>query len=326
MRIVGEVSCNHLGSLVKAKRIIEEAARAGATAVKLQYWTPGRMVPQDGERAPSPWQDMSLWALYERAHTPAAWFWELAPLIHEYGMEAWVSPFDGPALAFLEHIGGWDGYKIASPEANDLRLIQAVGKTGKPVVISSGCVGPRATLDACQVALNAGAKWAMPCWCVSKYPARPEEACLRTAVQMFRPLAAGWGLSDHTTGIGTTLAAVTLGASYIERHLMLPGDEDKSPDGSFSLVPAEFALMVGACKQAQRALGGAYSPPDGSEMIRRVYARVDLESGSQVGPHNLTTMRGRSGIGAEHLTSLYGARVTRSIKAGEVIHTGDVNA
>lgn len=251
MIICAEMSCNHAQSYQRAERIVHEAHAAGADAVKLQYWMQDTMVANDGKMAPPPWSHMTLFRLYREAHTPLWWLAPLRGLIQRLGMKAVVTPFDLGALHALERIGGWDFYKIASPEAHDEKLVEAVGATGKMVVISGGSMSADSLLEVCRSAVAAGSAQAIPCWCVSKYPAHPRDACLPLAVQTIGKYS--WGLSDHTRGIGVAVAAAVLGASYIEKHLIL---DDGMPtlDQSFSLVPKELAALVGAVRDARDAM------------------------------------------------------------------------
>lgn len=254
--ICAEMSCNHAGDFKRAQDIVRAARWAGADAVKLQCWSPDTMVPDDGARAPAPWQHLTLFELYRQAFTPWEWLEPLRDQILQAGMRSVVSVFDEGALNFCWHrLGGWDLFKVASPEATDTALLEAVGAANVDVVISGGSLTGAGLQKAVRTCLDAGAKSAIPCWCVSKYPAHPSEFGLtEAAVRLLE-----WGLSDHSRGIGVSVAAAALGATYIERHLTLERDFP-TLDASFSLRPTDLRRMVKACHEARAAVFGSARP------------------------------------------------------------------
>jgi len=136
--VIAELSANHLGNLDRAVKIVEAAAKAGASAVKLQTWKPGTMVGNRDYVLPSgPWKGRKLADLYEDAHTPWEWHAPLFERARALGMEAFSSVFDHESLAFLETLNP-PRYKIASFELVDVGLIERVARTGKPLILSCG--------------------------------------------------------------------------------------------------------------------------------------------------------------------------------------------
>lgn len=261
---VAEVSANHLGSLKRALAIVEAAAAAGADAVKLQTFTPEQMVDAGATAKSGPWAGRGLLELYREAHTPREWHRTIFDFAARVGIKAFSSAFHRDDVDFLETLG-CPIYKIASFELTDHALIRYAARTGKPLIISTGM----ATLGEIAMAANAAKTAGCPdltlLKCTSAYPADCSDANL--AAMAWLPRLArcdGFGLSDHTLGIGVAVAAVALGASVIEKHLTL-SREDGGPDAAFSMEPGEFARMVTEGRRAAAAIGTARFGPCASE-------------------------------------------------------------
>jgi sialic acid synthase SpsE len=262
VKLVAELSANHLGSLDRAKDIVRAAADAGADAVKLQTFTPEQMVASDLVIEAGPWSGSLAIELYRQAHTPREWHEPLFDLARRLGIEIFSSAFHPDDVDFLEQLG-CPRYKIASFELTDLDLIKHVALTRKPIIMSTGM----ATFAEIQVAVLAAT--ASPditlLKCTSAYPADASDANLATG-----PSMAGcwrrtrWGLSDHSMGIGVAVAAAALGASMIEKHLTLRR-ADGGPDASFSMQPEEFEQLVTECRRAAAAVGQVRYGPTPTE-------------------------------------------------------------
>ncbi len=263
LRIVAELSANHLGRFERALAIIEAAARAGADAVKLQTFTPEQMVDPDATIPEGPWAGANLIDLYQAAHTPRDWHQALFARARELGLECFSSAFHPSDVDFLESIG-CPRYKIASFELTDLQLIRYAAATGKPIVISTGM----ATLA--EIAAAVEAAEAAPSItllrCTSAYPAEAKDAHLITMEDMRYAFDGRCevGLSDHSMGIGVAIAAAVMGATMIEKHLTL-SRADGGPDAAFSMEPHEFAQMVTECRRAVEAIGEVRYGPSTAE-------------------------------------------------------------
>lgn len=268
MKIVAEISANHLGRMGRALALIDAAKAAGADAVKFQLYDPDKMAPSDLVIESGPWAGRNARELYREAMTPREWFPQLFAHAGYAGIEAFSSVFDVDGLAYLESLG-CPRYKIASFELVDLDLIRAVARTGKPVILSTGM----AWYDDISQAVRA----ASACRdltllkCTSGYPAPAAEANLAAGQALggytFGRILHGtkWGLSDHSLGFGIAAAAAALGASMIEKHITL-ARSDGGPDAAFSSEPKEFAAMVRACREAEAAIGEVRYGPTDSEM------------------------------------------------------------
>lgn len=327
--IVAEISCNHAGSLERALALVDAAADAGADAIKLQTWTPGRMVldPTYVLRE-GPWAGRNLYQLYEEAHTP--WDWHVPVFIRarERSIEPFSTPFDTEALHFLEQLG-CKRYKVASFEIVDLPLIRAIAGLRKPIIMSTGMATRAEIDDALSAARDAGAAIDAVTLlkCTSAYPADPEAANLLTMAHMRDWSKCEVGLSDHSPGIGVALIAAAMGASIIEKHLVLDDGQD-TLDRPHSITPAELAFL---CKEAPRAAAAAgeprYGPTAGEkpqlELRRSLYFAHDMPYGHVLGIGDMLTARPARGLAPRFLGRLMGTMLSRAVHRGDPV-TNDV--
>ena len=241
--VIAELSANHNGKLEIAMRIIDEARKAGADAVKLQTYTADTITldstAEEFQIRGGLWDGKTLYQLYQEAHMPWEWHAPLFEHARKVGITIFSSPFDNTAVDLLEDLNA-PAYKIASFEAVDLPLIRYAAGTGKPLIISTGMADAEEIAEAIEAARSGGAKEIAVLHCVSGYPAPPEDYNLRTVADMIERYGLVTGLSDHTLDNTTAIAAIAMGASIVEKHFTL----DRSgggPDDSFSLEPAEMA-------------------------------------------------------------------------------------
>lgn len=323
--IVAEISANHGGSLDTALELVEKCAKAGADAIKLQTWSPDKMVLDPTLVVQSgPWVGRNMMAMYREAHTPWEWHKPIFDLAKSKGMDAFSSVFDREALAFLEEIG-CPRYKIASFECTDIPLIELVAATKKPMIISTGM----ATWDEIRMsyaaAKNTGCKDITMLKCTSAYPAPAASSNLRAMASMGDAFKDKVGFSDHTKGIGAAIAAVCWGAVMIEKHVMLPGTP--SLDSGFSVTPSVLKVLVRGCKDAHDALGDHSTSfmPDKAEdaqraMRRSWYVSKDLRKGDRLTFDNIVTARPEArGISPAEYPKLLNRKAKRTIKAGELL-------
>ena len=246
--IIAELSANHNGKLETALRIIEEAKKAGADAVKLQTYTADTITlncdSEDFQIRGGLWDGKTLYELYQEAHMPWEWHKPLFEHARKLDIPIFSSPFDNTAVDLLEDLNA-PAYKIASFEAIDLPLIRYVASTGKPMIISTGMTNAEEVAEAIEAAREGGCKELAILHCVSGYPAPADEYNLRTIPSMIERHGLVTGLSDHTLDNTTAVTSVALGAALIEKHFTL----DRSgggPDDSFSLEPADLKAL---CEQ-----------------------------------------------------------------------------
>src|SRR6476469_10009822 len=273
--IIAEMSGNHNQSLERAQALVDAAAAAGVDALKLQTYTADTITMDTGfaidEEGQSLWEGKNLYKLYEEAHTPWEWHAELFARARQHGMLAFSSPFDETAVDFLETLDV-PAYKIASFENAHWPLLRKVAATGKPVIISTGAATLAEIDEAVQVLRAAGCRELVLLKCTSTYPATPENTNLRTIPVLAETFGCPIGLSDHTMGVGASVAAVALGACVIEKHFTLRRAEG-GVDSAFSMEPEEFRTMREEVDRAWQAIGrisyGGTSAEEGSRQFRR---------------------------------------------------------
>ncbi|WP_166222448.1 pseudaminic acid synthase [Pseudomonas atagonensis] len=323
--IIAEMSGNHNQSLDVALQIVEAAARSGAHALKLQTYTAETMTLDiaEGEffiKDPgSLWAGTSLYELYEKAHTPWEWHAPIFARAKELGMLAFSTPFDDSAVDFLESLDV-PAYKIASFENTDLPLIRRVAATGKPLIISTGMASIAELDETVRAAREAGCKDLVLLKCTSTYPATPLNSNVRTIPHLRELFGCEVGLSDHSMGVGVSVAAVALGATVVEKHFTL----DRSAggvDASFSLEPAEMASLVVETERAWQALGqvqyGATEAEQKSLVYRRsLYVTADMAAGDPFTGDNLRAIRPGLGLPPKHTDAILGRRARGPIKRG----------
>ena len=320
---IAEVSANHMGSLERAKEIVIAASKAGATSVKFQTYTADTMtldldkfkVAEDHEL----WGGRRLYSLYEEAHTPWEWHKELFELCRSLGVTPFSSPFDVSAVKFLEKLDA-PMYKIASLETSDHQLIRAVANTGKPLIISTGATHWDEIRELVEVVDRTGNKDLTLLVCTSSYPADPSDAHLNRMATLRNQFGVKVGLSDHTLGIGVSVAAIALGASAIEKHITL-NRLDGGADGAFSMEPAEFSKLVMEGNSALAALGNyewsMQSAETESRRLRRsLYIVKDVKEGDVVSASNVRAIRPGEGCAPKFLDKILGKTFISDHEAG----------
>lgn len=324
--VIAELSANHNGSIETALKIIGEAKRAGADAVKLQTYRPDT-ITLDVDRPEfritgGLWDGKSLYQLYEEAHTPWDWHKTLFEHARKLGITIFSSPFDPTAVDLLESLGA-PAYKIASFEAVDLPLISYVASKGKPMIISTGMADEAEIQEAVDAARSAGCRQLALLHCVSGYPAPSEEYNLRTIADMQARYGTPVGLSDHTLDNTTAIASVAMGACIIEKHFTLDR-KGGGPDDSFSLEPADMAALCRDAKTAWRALGAVDYGCKASERAnvqfrRSLYFVKPLAAGETITADAVRSVRPGYGLAPKHLPEVIGRRVKTAVQYGDPV-------
>lgn len=320
--IIAEMSANHNGSLQTAFRIIDEAKKAGADAVKIQSYTADTItLPCESEDfmiRGGLWDGQSLYRLYQKAHMPWEWHQPLFDYARAAGITLFSSPFDESAVELLESLDA-PAYKIASFEAVDLPLIRRAARTGKPLIISTGMADAEEIAEAVDTARSAGCRELALLHCVSGYPAPAADYNLRTLPDMAQRFRLPAGLSDHTLDNTTAVAAVALGACIIEKHFTLDRNGG-GPDDSFSLEPDGLAALCRDSRTAWQALGavdyGLKSSEQGNIKFRRsLYFVRDMQAGDTVTTDAIRSVRPGYGLAPKHLDALLGKTLKRAVAA-----------
>jgi pseudaminic acid synthase len=310
---IAEVSANHLGSLGRGREIVIQAAKAGATAVKFQTYTadtmtldlPNLSVTKNHEL----WGGRTLYSLYQEAHTPWEWHEELFSLARDLGVIPFSSPFDLTAVKFLESLDA-PMYKIASLETGDHALIRAVAATGKPIIVSTGATELQEIEELVKVVRETGNEKLTLLVCTSSYPAIPADSHLRRISLLREKFGCEVGLSDHTLGIGVSVAAIALGATAIEKHITLRRT-DGGADSAFSMEPEEFAELVIEGGNAKASLGKSEwriqdSELESRRLRRSLYITQDVKAGDIVSEFNVRAIRPGDGAKPKFLPLVIG--------------------
>lgn len=327
--VIAEMSGNHNQSLERAIQLVEAAAAAGAHGLKLQTYTADTMTinVRSGEfyinDKNSAWFGRSLYDLYLEANTPWEWHEPLFRRARELGMVPFSTPFDESAVDFLESLNV-ALYKIASFENTDLPLIRRVAATGKPMIVSTGMASVAELDEIVQAARESGCRDLVLLKCTSTYPATAENTNVRTIPHMRELFNCEIGLSDHTMGCGTAVAAVALGATVIEKHFTL-ARADGGVDSSFSMEPSELRMLVTETERAWRSLGqivyGVQSESERKSLAfrRSLYVVKDIAEGEQLTVENVRSIRPGFGLPPKFLPQVLGRIARHTIARGTAL-------
>ena len=320
--IIAEMSGNHNQSLERALAIVDAAANAGAHAIKLQTYTADTMTIKGTYRINdqnSLWNGRELYDLYKEAYTPWEWHKPIFERAKEKGILAFSSPFDETAVDFLESLNV-PCYKIASFENTDWPLLKKIAATGKPVIMSTG-VSRLADIDESVALLRQnGCSDLILLKCTSTYPASPENTNLLTIPHLQKLFNCIVGLSDHTMGIGASVASVALGARVIEKHFTL-NRADGGVDSTFSLEPSELKSLVIESERAFLALGdvqyGIQETETKSSLFKRsIYVAKNIRAGETLTKDHLKIIRPGLGLSPRYFDLVIGRQVKRDVSAG----------
>ena len=322
--IIAELSANHNGSLETAIKTIRAAKRAGADAIKLQTYTADTITITSNKedfilKSGSIWDGITFHELYQQAYTPWEWHAELFKVAEEENLICFSSPFDPTAVEFLEKLNV-PAYKVASFEITDIPLIELVASKGKPVILSTGIATEediRLALDACY---RMGNKDVALLKCTSSYPAPIEEANMLMVKDFTERFGVVAGLSDHTMGSTVPVVATCFGAKIIEKHFII----DRSvggPDSSFSMNEQEFADMVKAVRETEKAIGKVdYTLTEkqqaGRDFSRSLYIVEDIKSGEKITERNVKSIRPGFGMHPKYYKEILGKTVKQDLQKG----------
>ena len=321
--VIAEMSANHNGNIETALRIIEEAKKCGADAIKMQTYTPDKLTLKsdlpDFRINDGLWAGRTLYELYEWAQTPWDWHKLLFDRARMLDITIFSSPFDCTSIDLLEDLNA-PAYKIASFEVVDLPLIKYAASTGKPMIISTGMADAEEIADAIEAARECGCRDLAILHCVSGYPAPAEDYNLRTIPDMIERFGLVTGLSDHTLDNATAVASVALGASIIEKHFTLDRSHG-GPDDSFSLEPADLIGLCDGVKTAWLALGRVDygrkpSEQENMKFRRSLYVVKDIAEGEVFTPQNVRSIRPGFGMAPKFLPYVLGRRVAIAMNRG----------
>lgn len=330
--IIAEMSANHNNDIERAYKIIKEAKNAGADAVKLQTYTADTITlecsKEDFQIKEGLWKGQTLHQLYTQAHMPWDWHKPLFDYARDIGITIFSSPFDESAVDLLEELGA-PAYKIASFEAVDLRLIDYVARTGKPMIISTGMASEGEIREAVDTARAGGCSDLALLQCVSSYPAEASDYNLSRIPDMRSRFGTVVGLSDHTIDNTCAIASVALGASIIEKHFTLDRNGGGADD-SFSLEPREMKDLCDSSLIAWKSIGQPDYRQKSSESTsfmhrRSLYFTKSLVKGETIKSDDIRSVRPGFGLPTKLFDEVVGKQVTCDVNYGDPVRLTNIS-
>lgn len=321
--IVAELSANHNHKLDLAKKTMDAAKEAGVDAIKIQTYTADTITldcnKEDFQIHGGLWDGHTYYSLYQEAYTPWEWHKELFDYAKGIGVTLFSTPFDNTAVDLLEECNN-PIYKIASFEITDVNLIRYAASKGKPMIISTGVATEEDIRLAIETCHSVGNKDITLLKCTSAYPAPLNEANLLTIPDMKERFGVKVGISDHSMTNTLPIAAVALGATVVEKHLILDRGMG-GPDSGFSMEPQEFAAMIKSIREVEECLGSITYPKNpysipGRESARSLYVAEDMKTGDLISEKNVRSVRPGFGLHPKYLPELIGKRVNRDLEKG----------
>ena len=318
---VAEISANHNGSLLHAKKLIKIAKKYGADAVKLQTYTPHTLTIKsnkpDFKITAGLWNGKTLWELYEKAQTPFEWHKELFNYAKKLKITCFSTPFDESAVDLLETLN-CPFYKVASFEMNHVPLIKKIARTRKPIIISTGMANLNEIDLAYRTAKKNKAGEIILLYCVSNYPSRIADFNFNNIRILKERHNCKVGFSDHSIDNKIVAAAIAAGAEVIEKHIALEG-QTKGFDLAFSLKGKQIKDYVKVIKDTSLMLGKKYFFRNKSEnrslkFRRSIYAVSDIKRGEKFTKKNIRVIRPGFGIQPHYFEKLINKKSPFNIK------------
>ncbi len=329
--IIAELSANHLHDFQIATKVLQAAADAGVDAFKIQTLTPDTMtIDCDNEfftiNSGTIWDGRKFYDLYSETPLPYEWHKPIFELCDKMGLICFSTPYDKSATDFL---GQFDppAYKISSFEITDIPLIEYVAAKQKPVIISTGIASLEEIKDALDACRRVGNNEIILLKCTSAYPSPYDEINLKTIPDYEKNLGVCAGLSDHTLGIEVPIAAVTLGARVVEKHLTLDRKLGGS-DAAFSLEPDEFKSLVTSIRNVEKAIGKVNYDPTPKAAKNRIFSRSlfyveDVKAGTILSEQHIRSIRPGFGLAPKYFYELLGKKIVQDKGRGTPVRLED---
>ena len=324
--VIAEAGVNHNGSLETAKRLIDAAKECGADIVKFQTARLDLLVSKYADMADYQKKNIgheeSQKDMLSKLLLSYDDFVELADYCKKVGIRFLSTPFDIESIHFLDPMQ--DIWKVPSGEITNYPYLVEIGKTGKPVIMSTGMCYMNEVHDAVNVLRNNGVKDITLLHCTTQYPTPINEVNLNVMTTLSKEFDCPVGYSDHTQGIEVDLAAVAMGAVVIEKHFTLDRNMP-GPDHKASLEPDELKSMIDGIRKVEEARGSFEKVPSKSEIENRDIARksivaaIDVKAGDILSEKNITTKRPGNGISPMRWNEILGTRAIRNFKEDELI-------
>lgn len=329
--VIAEAGVNHNGSMETAKRMIDAAADAGADAVKFQTFRADSLVRKDAQKAAYQQKNAadkqeSQYEMLKKLELTETMHRELMEHCRARGIMFLSTPFDIESIRMLVDYG-IDILKVPSGEVTNYPYLREIGRTGKPVILSTGMCWLEEVREAVRILQESGSGGITLLHCNTEYPTPMEDVNLRAMCTMREKLHLPAGYSDHTKGIEVPVAAAALGAVVIEKHFTLDRGME-GPDHKASLEPEELKEMVRAVRNIEAALGDGIKKPSPSELKNRdvarksIVAKREIRKGEVFTEENLTAKRPGSGISPVRWADVVGLTADRDYAQDDMIDAG----
>lgn len=325
--IIAEAGVNHNGDFNLAKQMVDAAKEAGVDYVKFQTFRPEKLVSRYAEKAEyqkkATGVDESQLQMLKKLTLSDDNFIELKHYCDEIGIGFISTPFDLESIDFLETFD-MDFWKVPSGEVTDLPYLEAIAKTGRKVIMSTGMCNVEEINVAVAVLEHYNVPEIVLLHCNTQYPTPFEHVNLKAMDTIKDETRKGVGYSDHTQGIEVPIAAVAMGAEVIEKHFTLDKNME-GPDHKASLNPAELTAMVSSIRNIEKAMGNGSKKVSPSEnanksVVRKsIVASKAIKRGEMFTAENLTTKRPGNGISPMLWHSVVGKVAIRDFKEDELI-------
>lgn len=327
IKVIAEAGVNHNGDVELAKKMIEKAKWAGADYVKFQTFQPEKLVSRyagkaDYQRETTGSQESQL-DMLKRLALNEQDFQGLMDYCRKLGIGFLSTPFDLDSIEFLEQLE-MDFWKLPSGEVTNLPYLERIGRTGKPIVMSTGMCTLKEVGQALEVLNRSGAGPVTLLHCNTQYPTPMEDVNLKGMLTLKQRFSLSVGYSDHTLGIEVPIGAAALGAQILEKHFTLD-KKMEGPDHRASLEPEELKAMISAVRNIERALGDGIKKPTSSEKGNRAVARKSIvakrsiQKGEIFTEENVTVKRPGSGISPMRWYEVLGKQAERDFITDELI-------
>jgi len=341
--IIAEAGVNHNGSLAMAKRLIDAAVDAKADAVKFQTFHAEKLVtgvaPKADYQLENTRGDESQWEMLKKLELSDDDHRKLFHYCSEKKIVFMSSPFDEESVDFLHELG-MKIFKVGSGELTNKPLLQHIARKGRPMIVSTGLAYLEEVARAVQWIAEARKEAVeemnssdqdqdffyplVLLHCVTEYPALPEEVNLRAIRTMQEAFHLPVGYSDHTLGTDIAIAASTMGAVVVEKHLTLAHDME-GPDHKASSEPQELVALVKGVRNVEAAMGDGIKKPSSREeslraIVRRsLVAARNLMVGEILSASDVAVKRPGVGIAPEFRDAVMGKKVVRNIDYNDAI-------
>jgi pseudaminic acid synthase len=324
--IIAEMSGNHGNNFETAKNLLLQSAEAGADAFKLQTYTPDSLTLKCDRSEyivdQGPWKNRTLYDLYSQGQTPNEWIPDLIQIANSNNISLFSTPFSLKDVDVLESYNV-PAYKIASFEITFTQLLKYIAQTGKPIIFSTGLATISEIDQALDVLHSSGAHDIAILKCTTSYPADYFSLNLKTIGFLKEKYEIPIGFSDHTEGNVAAIAAVSHGATILEKHVKLDND-NSSVDSTFSLPVSKLQEYIEAARDSALSIGGIQDGPTEKEngymkYRRSIVASRNIKKNEEITLDNVVIVRPAIGLKPNELNKILGKKATRIIKFGEGI-------